>query len=193
MTGGKAHLTLVVLLAAGVAAVWTTSAIGDAGPRAHATIRDTAGREVGKITVRPAGRRSTRVSVRVAGLPAGVHGFHLHSVGICDPQALDPVTGKAAPYAGAGGHLALGGTTHGEHAGDLPPLLVGADGTATASFTTDRFHGGHLTDSDGSAIIVHALPDNFAHIPPRYAPDGADETTTKTGDAGSRIACGVIR
>ena len=52
-------------------------------------------------------------------------------------------------------------------------------------------------DADGSAVMVHALPDNFANIPPeRYqqvngAP-GPDEMTMATGDAGKRVACGVI-
>ena len=49
-----------------------------------------------------------------------------------------------------------------------------------------------LLDVDGSAIIVHSDADNFAHIPERYAEDGPDEDTLKTGDAGDRTACGVV-
>jgi hypothetical protein len=49
-----------------------------------------------------------------------------------------------------------------------------------------------LLDEDGSAIMVHADRDNFAHIPERYVPDGPDQTTLDTGDAGDRIACGAV-
>ncbi|MEV0586229.1 superoxide dismutase family protein [Nonomuraea sp. NPDC050310] len=189
---GKAHLTLVALLATGVAAVWTTAAIGADGPSARAALHDVSGRKVGELSVRPEGGAS-RVSVRVSGIPKGVHGFHLHTTGVCDPKAVDPSTGAVTPFFTAGGHFDLAQASHGEHSGDLPPLLVGADGTGTASFVTDRFRLRQLMDQDGSAVIVHALPDNFAHIPPRYAPNGPDEATKKTGDAGGRIACGVIR
>ena len=59
----------------------------------------------------------------------------------------------------------------------MPSLLVNADGTASAAFETDRFTIRQLRDADGSAVMVHAGPDNFANIPPRYGtPD--DETST---------------
>ena len=57
-------------------------------------------------------------------------------------------------------------------------------------------------DADGSAIVVHASPDNLANIPSRYhshTPDassttfGADTSTIGTGDSGDRIACGVVQ
>jgi Cu-Zn family superoxide dismutase len=71
-------------------------------------------------------------------------------------------------------------------------LLVNADGTGTATFVTDRYAIVDLFDADGSAFIVHALADNYANIPTRYAPSGPDATTLGTGDAGGRLACGVI-
>ena len=58
--------------------------------------------------------------------------------------------------------------SHGAHAGDLPPLLVNANGTASAAFETDRFTIAQLRDADGSALMVHAGPDDFADIPTRY-------------------------
>ena len=66
-----------------------------------------------------------------------------------------------------------------------------ADGSAVATFETDRFTVDQLFDADGSAIIVHANADNYANIPAglrlrRIA------TTLSTGDAGGRFACGVI-
>jgi superoxide dismutase, Cu-Zn family len=47
-------------------------------------------------------------------------------------------------------------------------------------------------DDEGTAVMVHAGPDNFANIPERYAPNGPDADTLKTGDSGDRIACGVV-
>ena len=49
-----------------------------------------------------------------------------------------------------------------------------------------------LLDDDGTALMVHSDADNFANIPERYAPEGADEDSTSTGDAGDRAACGVV-
>jgi Cu/Zn superoxide dismutase len=56
---------------------------------------------------------------------------------------------------------------------------------------TDRFTIADLRDVDGSAVMVHSGPDNFANIPARYG--GPDQETLNTGDSGSRIACGVVR
>ncbi len=128
-------------------------------------------------------------------------------MGVCDPKSVDPATSQVTPFFSAGGHLDIAraagepDTTvlpvapapknHGDHAGDLPPLLAGADGVAAASFTTDRFKISKLTDADGAAFVVHALPDNLAHVPDRYG--AADAVTLRTGDAGGRVACGVLR
>ena len=74
----------------------------------------------------------------------------------------------------------------------MPVLLVNEDGTSRGTFQTDRFSLEDLKDADGSAVIVHAKPDNYANIPERYAPE-PDADTLATGDAGSRAACGVVR
>ena len=90
-----------------------------------------------------------------------------------------------------GGHLNLEDAFHPDHSGDMPVLLVNNDGTGEVSFETDRFTLEDLFDEDGSAIIVHALPDNYANIPERYGE--VDQATLETGDSGDRIACGVIQ
>jgi Cu-Zn family superoxide dismutase len=95
-------------------------------------------------------------------------------------------------FLSAGGHVGAGETDHGEHPGDLPSLYVAEDGAGSVTAVTDALTVGDLTDDDGSAIVVHAAPDNFANIPERYAPGGADEMTRNTGDAGGRIACGPV-
>ena len=139
--------------------------------------------------VKLAQEQDGKVLVRAVGhdLPAGFHGFHVHAVGEC-----------MSPFTSAGGHYNPGGTGHGDHAGDMPPLLVGGDGTAELRFKTDRFALEDLFDADGSAIIVHAAPDNLANIPDRYHSHtedvfGPDSATLATGDAGGRLACGVVR
>ena len=56
---------------------------------------------------------------------------------------------------------------------------------------TDRFKVTDLFGKDGTALIIHADPDNHGNIPDRYRPD-PDDSTLATGEAGGRIACGVI-
>lgn len=153
---------------------------GAAERTAQASLYDSAGGPVGRAwLVQKDGQ--ARVHVEVRGLTAGFHGFHIHTTGQC-----------VAPFTSAGGHFNPGGTSHGHHAGDLPLLYVNADGTGEARFTTDRFDVAGLFDADGSAIIIHAGPDNYANIPAdRYDPD-PDTATLATGDAGGRVACGVL-
>jgi len=133
-------------------------------------------------------KQGGKVIVRgeVRGFTPGFHGFHVHAVGQC-----------VAPFTSAGGHYNPGGAGHGAHAGDMPSLLVLDDGRAEAQFATDNFTVAELFDADGSAIIIHAAPDNFANIPTRYQSTtegvlGPDSATLATGDAGARVACGVV-
>lgn len=133
------------------------------------------------------------VEIAVGGLEPGFHGFHVHGVGLCEPASPDPSDpAKIGDFLSAGGHLGADAGDHGEHAGDLPPLLVDASGSAELTVTTDALTLADLTDDDGSAVMIHAGRDNLAHVPERYAPDGPDEATLKTGDAGDRVACGVV-
>lgn len=154
----------------------------------HVTLRAADGSRVGHVTMRQLGGKVV-VSVKARGLEPGFHGFHVHAVGLCEPDAPD------GPFTTAGGHYTGDSPNHGDHAGDLPSLLVTEDGQAWASFATDRFTLAELRDSDGSAVMVHADPDNFANIPERYTSGGVpgpDADTLDTGDAGDRAACGVV-
>ncbi|MEA2142201.1 MAG: superoxide dismutase, Cu-Zn family [Solirubrobacteraceae bacterium] len=121
-----------------------------------------------------------RVSVRRQ--QPGFHGFHIHATGSCVGPA----------FTSAGGHLKATDQNHGDHIGDMSSLLVKRNGTATLLLTTDRFKLADLRDADGSAVMVHAGPDNYANIPPRYAPAGPDQMTLDTGDSGARVVCGAI-
>ena len=136
-------------------------------------------------------RGEVRVTTSATGLPPGFHGMHVHAVGSCDPTD---------GFSSAGGHLNPRGTDHGTHAGDLPPLEVRADGSAVSIVDTDAFSLDDVFDADGAAVVIHAAPDNFGHIPARYRHEpygtgntGPDAATRSTGDSGGRIRCGEIR
>jgi Cu-Zn family superoxide dismutase len=127
-------------------------------------------------------------------LSPGFHGVHIHSVGKCEANSVAPTGGEPGDFLSAGGHF----MAHGEHAsGDLTSLQVRKDGGALLETTTDGFTKADLLAGAGTAIVIHAGADNFGNIPAdRYnqvngAP-GPDQTTMMTGDAGKRVACGVI-
>ncbi|WP_018639982.1 superoxide dismutase family protein [Parafrankia elaeagni] len=166
------------------------TATGGTGGGVDVVLHDAGGAEVGTVTLTPVDG-AVRVEGRFHGLPGGsYHGFHIHQKPVCDPKAADGAFSTAGP------HFNPAGAPHGEHAGDLPPLLVDRDGTAQLTAETDRFTLDDLRGG-GVALVVHAQPDNLAHIPDRYragdAPSpGPDERTDATGDAGDRIACGVL-
>jgi Cu-Zn family superoxide dismutase len=163
---------------------------------AHATVRDVNGVILGSVTINFTSDFKLLINGRLSGLSEGFHGFHIHTTGKCDPNFVDS-TGTRVPFGSAGGHLNPAGVTHGDHAGDLPSLLVNRDGRAAAAVVTDAVTLSNIFDADGAAIIVHASPDNFANIPSRYVSSttglpGPDAATLATGDSGGRTACGVI-
>lgn len=131
-------------------------------------------------------------------LAPGFHGIHIHDIGKCEANSVAPTGGAPGDFLSAGGHYKGGGQGgHPNHAGDLSPLQVRGDGTATLVTTTNAFNKADLTSGDGTAIIIHANADNLANIPAdRYQQvNGSpppDETTLATGDGGKRVACGVI-
>jgi Cu-Zn family superoxide dismutase len=182
VTGG-----LVLLAAVATAPLYASGGGGTAAAPniVKVDVHNANGALVGKVRLAKQGQKVI-VNADITGLTPGFHGFHVHAVGECVP-----------PFTSAGGHFNPTGVGHGQHAGDMPPLFVTADGVARAEFATDSFTIAQLFDADGSAIIVHALPDNLAHIPTRYQSTtegvlGPDSATLATGDAGARVACGVV-
>lgn len=126
--------------------------------------------------------REVEITVKVKGLKPGLHGMHLHAIGKCEPPS----------FTAAGGHFDPGpfGNTdpdanHPFHMGDLPNLKAGADGVATLKARTTRvtLTDGPLTlfDADGTALIIHANPDQGTTGEPKSGLSG-----------GPRVACGVI-
>ena len=164
--------TIALLLAA------CRPAVGD-GRRATAPMRVAGGQAVGALTLRDAPGQPLVIEGELAGLPAGTHGIHFHTVGQCD---------AAGAFASAGAHFDPASRKHGlesaegPHAGDLPNIVVGADGRSAVRITTSRVTLGReaasLLDADGSALVVHASAD--------------DQRTDPSGNSGARIACGVI-
>lgn len=130
-------------------------------------------------------------------LTPGFHGVHIHSVGKCEANSVPPTGGAPGNFLSAGGHYQAPGHTGDPESGDLTSLQVRKDGAALLVTTTDAFIKDDLLGGKGTSIIIHAGADNFANIPPdRYtqvngAP-GPDQMTMSTGDAGKRVACGVI-
>lgn len=180
-------------------ATTSESAAGTGGeaPFATAAMRTADGSDIGTVSFTEVDGM-VHVTAEVTDLQPGFRGFHVHGTGLCEPDSESP-DGDDGDFMSAGGHLTgdAGAEGHGNpsgsgHAGDMPSLLVNGDGTATLTFATDRLTRELLLDDDGSAVMIHSEADNFAHIPERYAADGPDERTLKTGDAGDRTACGVV-
>lgn len=115
------------------------------------------------------------------GLTPGLHGFHLHQNPSCDPKEKE---GQMVAALAAGGHFDPENTNrHGMpwgdgHLGDLPPLFVDMNGSATQPVLAPRLKPADLS---GHALMVHAGGDNHADAP---AP---------LGGGGARVACGIIK
>ncbi|KWX67280.1 superoxide dismutase family protein [Mycobacterium sp. NAZ190054] len=130
-------------------------------------------------------------------LAPGFHGMHIHSVGRCEANSVAPTGGPPANFNSAGGHFQVPGHSGHPASGDLSSLQVREDGSARLVTTTDAFTAEQLLAGAGTSIIIHEKADNFANIPPeRYQQVNGDpppdQTTLATGDAGARVACGVI-
>ncbi len=141
---------------------------------ATAPVKDREGNDLGTVQVRDTASGVAIATLKLTGLPEGVHAVHLHATGDC----------SADDFTSAGGHIA-GDAKHGvlveggPHPGDMPNLTVKASGEGDVA----HFLGGlnvedHLLDEDGAAFVMHEGPDDYESQP--------------AGDAGARIACGVF-
>jgi len=171
-----------------------TSPTGDAPTAtAEAKLLTPGGEQVGIVEFAVEGSVVT-VTASVEKLPPGFKGFHVHSIGKCESNSPDPKDpSRTGDFLSAGGHLGADGAAHPGHQGDLTSLEVRTDGSAQLVTSSDAFDMDAVLDADGSAVMVHAGPDNFGNIPTRYAPGGPDATTQATGDSGGRAACGVVQ
>lgn len=160
------------------------------------TLKDAKGAQVGTATLAENGG-FVQVTVDAQGLKPGFHGLHVHSVGKCEANSVAPTGGEPGNFLSAGGHFQVEGHTGHPASGDLTSLEVREDGKGYLVTTTDAFTLEDLKNGGkGTALMIHADADNFGNIPTRYTlPDNAavpDQQTLSTGDAGGRVACGVI-
>lgn len=166
-----------VLLLAAVLGACTATPAGQTPPaRAlSAALRDGQGNAVGTATLTQE-QGFVRLVVDAQNLTPGLHGIHVHARGLCTPP----------DFASAGGHFNPGQRQHGmgnpggQHAGDFPNLQAGQDGRAhyDAVSTHLTLVGATAVVADSAAIVIHAQRD--------------DQVTDPAGNAGARIACGVL-
>lgn len=158
----------------GILAVLSTAAF--AAP-AKATLKDAQGKEVGTAVIKPASA-GVQVALNLKDLPAGTHAIHIHAVGKCE----------APGFTTAGGHFNPEKKQHGmhnpqgSHAGDLENLTIGPKGKLKTKIVVKGVTLGEGANSlfkeGGTAIVIHAAADDYK--------------TDPAGNAGARIACGVI-
>jgi superoxide dismutase, Cu-Zn family len=159
----RARAAMLGLLLAGLpAAAWAETA--------RAELKDAQGKVVGTAVLSEVAG-GVRIALKARGLTPGDHGFHLHAVGTCEPPAFTSAGGHFNPQNKKHGHK----NPEGAHAGDLPNLRVASDGTGSLEAIAA---GVTLKDAVGLALVIHA--------------DADDEKTDPTGNAGARVACGVI-
>lgn len=159
---------------------------------ATAQLKNAAGATVGTATFGDEDGHLV-VTIDASDLQPGFHGLHLHQVGKCEANSVAPSGGPAGDFLSAGGHLQVGGAESHPASGDLTSLQVRKDGSAKLVTTTSSVT---LDDIKGKALIIHSGADNFGNIPDRYKHEGGagpDATTLATGDAGGRVACGVVQ
>jgi Cu-Zn family superoxide dismutase len=140
-----------------------------------AELRNSTGQTIGGVTLTEA-PKGVLMRIEAKGLSAGWHGLHFHEKGDC----------SKSDFTSAGAHVHGAGTAvhgllnpSGNETGDLPNIYAGSDGEASAEVFSTLTSLAALRDADGSAVVIHANPD--------------DHMAQPIGGAGPRVACAVIK
>lgn len=170
----KSFLIGCSLVALSTASAWAEGS----SQRGWAEIKDASGKTVGAAVLTEE-KDGVLVNLKVSGLKPGLHAFHVHENGDCTGPDFKSAGGHFNPF-----HKHHGvKNPEGKHAGDMPNLEVQPDGSARASVlaegTTLGPGPGSLLKPGGTALVIHASPD--------------DNLSDPAGNAGARVACGVIR
>jgi len=176
-------MPILLALPLGLAASACATAASDAAapaaaPTARASLAAGDGSPRGEATVTEAAD-GLHVLVKAQGLTPGMHAVHIHTTGMC----------TAPDFTSAGGHWDPTAREHGEehpagkHMGDMPNMMAGSDGMGEMEYVVPggMIQSGSmpLLDADGAAIVIHAQAD--------------DNKSDPAGNAGSRVACGVLK
>ncbi|CAI7790799.1 unnamed protein product [Closterium sp. NIES-54] len=173
-----AKMAVPAVLAALLAMPLSPAAASAPGINAVAVLTGSSGVS-GTVTFSQEGSGPTEVSATVAGLTPGLHGFHVHKLGDLSNGCMS-----------TGPHFNPAGKIHGapgdseRHAGDLGNLVANESGVATVSLTDLQIPLSGPNSVLGRAVVVHADADDLGK--------GGVELSKATGNAGGRVACGVI-
>lgn len=167
------HIVTVIVA---ILALVISSSPASAQTGAVADLVDTNNKTVGTVEMVQSAH-GVLLDVRLEGLPEGSHAFHIHETGECEP-----------PFESAGGHFNPDDAEHGlmdadgMHAGDLPNIHMPAGALRleilVPGVVLAEGEQNSLLDEDGSAFVIHEGTDDYISDP--------------AGDAGDRIACGVV-
>ncbi|HWI76925.1 MAG TPA: superoxide dismutase family protein [Sphingomicrobium sp.] len=181
---GLASLTIA---AATIALAACNNQKSGAGPLADAPsvpLVNTAGQIIGEVRGGDSDN-GAMLEIDAHGLPAGVHGIHIHDIGLCDP----PDFKSAGPHWNPTHKQHGGQNANGAHMGDLQNVTVTADGTLKVRVEVPGTYlrnmgrnakpgAAQILDASGAAVVIHAQPDDYK--------------TDPSGNSGDRIACAVL-
>jgi superoxide dismutase, Cu-Zn family len=167
----------LLLTATALLGACSTTAKTPPAPFARAEMVSASGQPAGSAVITPSGG-TLEMRVTVSNLAPGVHGMHLHMVGSCEGPAFTSAGAHLNPHSKMHGHK----NPQGQHLGDLPNITAAPDGRGDITFSLNAPASEleqYLLDGDGTAIVVHADPDDYR--------------TDPTGNSGGRIACGILK
>ncbi len=172
--------SFTIALVAGAAALAACNSSGIPGPESGGPsagaravpLVNASGQAIGEVRVVDNGTGATLL-VTARSLPAGVHGIHVHDVGVCDP----PDFKSAGPHWNPTNKQHGAVNPQGAHVGDLQNVTVAPDGSLDAEIAVPGA-AGPMLDTNGAALVIHADPDDYR--------------TDPSGNSGARIACAVL-